>query len=68
MTTFVGGGTGPATAAPTPPRARRGSRHIALMLQATTDTLPINIGLTGKGNWLRARRPWSIKSVRAQWV
>ena len=48
VTTFIGGGTGPATGTcattctPSP-------RDIAMMLQAT-DTLPLNIGLTGKGN------------------
>jgi urease subunit alpha len=48
VTTFVGGGTGPATGT-NATTCTPGSRHIALMLQAT-DTLPINIGLTGKGN------------------
>jgi urease subunit alpha len=48
VTTFVGGGTGPATGTnattctPSP-------RYIRQMLQAL-DALPINIGLTGKGN------------------
>jgi urease subunit alpha len=48
ITTFVGGGTGPATgtAATT---CSPGARNIRLMLQAT-DELPVNIGLTGKGN------------------
>src|SRR6202521_2437074 len=48
VTTFIGGGTGPATgtnATSCTPRAP----HIELMLHAT-DTLPLNIGLTGKGN------------------
>jgi urease subunit alpha len=48
VTTLIGGGTGPATGTcattctPSP-------RDMKLMLQAT-DTLPVNIGLTGKGN------------------
>ena len=48
ITTLIGGGTGPATGSnattctPAPDQLRR-------MLQAI-DTLPINIGLTGKGN------------------
>src|SRR5436305_3043806 len=48
VTTFVGGGTGPATGTcattctPAPD-------HIRLMLQAT-DALPLNFGFTGKGN------------------
>jgi urease subunit alpha len=48
MTTFVGGGTGP-TAGTKATTCTPGARHIELMLQAT-DTLPLNIGLTGKGN------------------
>jgi urease subunit alpha len=48
VTTFVGGGTGPATGT-NATTCTPGERHIQLMLQAT-DTLPINIGLTGKGN------------------
>ena len=48
VTTFVGGGTGPAvgTCATT---CTPGARHIGLMLQAT-DSLPMNFGFTGKGN------------------
>ena len=48
ITTFIGGGTGPAagTKATT---CTPGARHIELMLLAT-DTLPVNVGLTGKGN------------------
>jgi len=48
VTTFIGGGTGPATGTnattctPSPD-------HLRMMLQAT-DSLPLNIGLTGKGN------------------
>ncbi len=48
ITTFVGGGTGPATGT-CATTCTPGARHIELMLQAT-DTLPLNIGLTGKGN------------------
>ncbi|HLL02532.1 MAG TPA: urease subunit alpha [Myxococcaceae bacterium] len=48
ITTFVGGGTGPATGTKAT-TCTPGARHIELMLQAT-DVLPINIGLTGKGN------------------
>ncbi|APR78382.1 Urease alpha subunit protein [Minicystis rosea] len=48
VTTFVGGGTGPATGT-CATTCTPGARHIELMLQAT-DALPINIGLTGKGN------------------
>jgi urease subunit alpha len=48
VTTFVGGGTGPATGT-NATTCTPGSRHIELMLLAT-DSLPINIGLTGKGN------------------
>ena len=48
ITTFIGGGTGPATGT-NATTCTPGARNIELMLQAT-DTLPINIGLTGKGN------------------
>jgi urease subunit alpha len=48
VTTFVGGGTGPATGT-NATTCTPGSLHIREMLQAT-DALPINIGLTGKGN------------------
>ncbi|MFO0757530.1 MAG: urease subunit alpha [Byssovorax sp.] len=48
VTTFVGGGTGPATGT-NATTCTPGARHIELMLQAT-DKLPLNIGLTGKGN------------------
>ncbi|WP_437852069.1 urease subunit alpha [Sorangium sp. So ce363] len=48
VTTFVGGGTGPATGT-NATTCTPGARHISLMLQAT-DVLPLNIGLTGKGN------------------
>jgi urease subunit alpha len=48
VTTFVGGGTGPTTGT-NATTCTPGARHIELMLQAT-DTLPLNVGLTGKGN------------------
>ena len=48
VTTFVGGGTGPTTGT-NATTCTPGARHIELMLQAT-DVLPMNIGLTGKGN------------------
>jgi urease subunit alpha len=48
VTTFVGGGTGPATGT-NATTCTPGARHIELMLRAT-DVLPLNIGLTGKGN------------------
>src|SRR5687767_7140864 len=48
VTTFIGGGTGPATGTKAT-TCTPGARHIELMLLAT-DALPINIGLTGKGN------------------
>jgi urease subunit alpha len=48
VTTFIGGGTGPATGT-NATTCTPGSRNIELMLRAT-DALPINIGLTGKGN------------------
>lgn len=52
ITTMVGGGTGPATGT-NATTCTPGARHIELMLQAT-DVLPVNIGLTGKGNTSRA--------------
>src|SRR6185503_15713587 len=48
VTTFVGGGTGPATGT-NATTCTPGSRHIELMLQAT-DVLPMNFGFLGKGN------------------
>jgi urease subunit alpha len=44
----VGGGTGPATGT-NATTCTPGARHVELML-AATDALPLNIGLTGKGN------------------
>ena len=48
LTTLVGGGTGP-TAGTSATTCTPGARHIELML-AATDAMPVNIGLTGKGN------------------
>ncbi len=53
VTTLVGGGTGPATGT-NATTCTPGARHLELMLQAT-DVLPINIGLTGKGNTSQAQ-------------
>jgi len=51
VTTFVGGGTGPATGT-NATTCTPGSWNVSRMLQAT-DALPLNIGLTGKGNTSR---------------
>ena len=51
VTTFVGGGTGPATGT-NATTCTPGVEYISRMLQAT-DTLPINVALTGKGNTSR---------------
>src|SRR6476469_9280894 len=51
VTTFIGGGTGPATGTNVT-TCTPGSRHIELMLQAT-DALPMNFGFLGKGNTSR---------------
>jgi len=48
VTTFIGGGTGPATGT-NATTCTPGARHIELMLQAT-DVLPMNFGFLGKGN------------------
>jgi len=48
VTTFIGGGTGPATGT-NATTCTPGIRHIGLMLQAT-DALPMNFGFLGKGN------------------
>jgi urease subunit alpha len=48
VTTFIGGGTGPATGT-LATTCTPGPENIARMLRAT-DHLPINIGLSGKGN------------------
>ncbi|MCA9586516.1 MAG: urease subunit alpha [Myxococcales bacterium] len=61
VTTFVGGGTGPA-AGTTATTCTPGARHIELMLLAT-DALPINVGLTGKGN--SSRTDGLVDQIRA---
>jgi urease subunit alpha len=61
VTTFVGGGTGPTTGSNATTCAP-GVRNIELMLQAT-DALPLNIGLTGKGN--TSRPEGLVDQVRA---
>ncbi|HKA89715.1 MAG TPA: urease subunit alpha [Haliangiales bacterium] len=61
LTTLVGGGTGPATGTKAT-TCSPGARHVALMLQAT-DALPVNIGLTGKGN--TSRPEGLVEQVRA---
>ncbi|RKG98702.1 urease subunit alpha [Corallococcus praedator] len=48
ITTWVGGGTGPATGT-NATTCTPGAWNLQRMLEAT-DTLPLNIGLTGKGN------------------
>ena len=48
VTTFVGGGTGPATGT-CATTCTPGAAYMRLMLQAT-DALPLNFGFTGKGN------------------
>ncbi len=48
VTTFIGGGTGPATGT-NATTCTPGAHHIELMLKAT-DTFPLNFGFTGKGN------------------
>jgi urease subunit alpha len=48
VTTFIGGGTGPATGT-NATTCTPGARHIELMLRAT-DALPMNFGFLGKGN------------------
>jgi urease subunit alpha len=48
VTTFVGGGTGPATGT-NATTCTPGARHVELMLRAT-DALPMNFGFLGKGN------------------
>jgi urease subunit alpha len=51
VTTFIGGGTGPATGT-NATTCTPGAAHVALMLQAT-DALPMNFGFLGKGNTSR---------------
>lgn len=48
VTTFIGGGTGPATGT-CATTCTPGSNYIRMMLQAT-DAFPMNFGFTGKGN------------------
>ena len=48
VTTFVGGGTGPATGT-NATTCTPGARNVELMLRAL-DGLPLNVGLLGKGN------------------
>ena len=62
VTTFIGGGTGPATGT-NATTCTPGARHIELMLQAT-DALPMNFGFLGKGNTLAARRARRADSRR----
>jgi urease subunit alpha len=61
VTTLIGGGTGPATGTKAT-TCTPGARHIELMLQAT-DGLPVNVGLTGKGN--TSRSEGLVDQVRA---
>ncbi|MDD0974211.1 urease subunit alpha [Pseudomonas fontis] len=56
ITTFIGGGTGPATGT-NATTCTSGPWYLARMLQAA-DELPINIGLLGKGN---ASRPEGLR-------
>ena len=56
VTTFIGGGTGPATGT-NATTCTPGPGYLARMLQAA-DSLPINIGLLGKGN---ASRPEALR-------
>lgn len=48
ITTFLGGGTGPSTGS-NATTCTPGSTHLRQMIQAS-DGLPVNIGITGKGN------------------
>ncbi|KTC25011.1 urease subunit alpha [Pseudomonas putida] len=56
ITTFIGGGTGPATGT-NATTCTSGTWYLARMLQAA-DELPINIGLLGKGN---ASQPQALR-------
>ena len=64
VTTFVGGGTGPATGT-NATTCTPGARHIELMLQAT-DALPLNFGFLGQGQHVAAEGPRSIRSAPAR--
>jgi urease subunit alpha len=61
VTTFVGGGTGPATGT-NATTCTPGARNIELMLRAL-DPLPLNVGLLGKGN--SARREGLVEQIEA---
>jgi len=61
VTTFVGGGTGPATGT-NATTCTPGAWNVARMLQAT-DALPLNVGLTGKGN--TSRPEGLVEQIRA---
>ncbi|KAL9014751.1 MAG: hypothetical protein Q9173_000603 [Seirophora scorigena] len=58
ITTFLGGGTGPSTST-NATTCTPGQNHIRQMLQAC-DGLPVNVGITGKGN------DSSMKGLREQ--
>ncbi|GDY11615.1 urease subunit alpha [Planctomycetota bacterium] len=58
VTTFVGGGTGPATGT-SATTCTPSPRDLALMLQAL-DPYPLNVALTGKGN---ASRPEALTDI-----
>jgi urease subunit alpha len=61
VTTFVGGGTGPATGT-NATTCTPGAWNVARMLEAT-DALPLNVGLTGKGN--TSRPEGLVEQIRA---
>jgi urease subunit alpha len=61
VTTVVGGGTGPASGT-NATTCTPGAWYLARMLQAT-DVLPLNVGLTGKGN--SSRREGLDDQIRA---
>src|SRR5258708_7136541 len=61
VTTFVGGGTGPATGT-NATTCTPGAWNLTRMLEAT-DALPLNIGLTGKGN--TSRPEGLVEQIRA---
>jgi len=61
ITTFVGGGTGPATGT-NATTCTPGAWNVRRMLQATDD-LPLNMGFTGKGN--TSMRAGLVEQIRA---
>jgi len=61
VTTFIGGGTGPATGT-NATTCTPGGGHVRLMLQAT-DAFPMNFGFTGKGN--SSRPEGLVEQIRA---